>query len=247
VSHVALRRVVIRLLHDATLVEQLGRDPDQALRGVHLTPDERRALLAVPPAGWRTDPDRAARALRALHDELPATFALAGPAATAVLASPEFHSAIQDRGSLALACGAFLERTGTPLVREIARLETAIAQVRRAPRRAQPSPAGTLRLTPRAAVVVGRIGAVASLQAVREGRPPEDLLEHGHEAHLVVRAAEGLAVTLEHLDEGILTMLQAAQLPCGRHALVRAAAELGATLDEAEAALRSLQEDGLLV
>src|SRR5262249_43492594 len=70
-SHLALRRVMVRMLHDPAFTAAVYADPAHALAGVDLTTLERRWLAEAPPAAWRTDPERPARVLAALLDEFP--------------------------------------------------------------------------------------------------------------------------------------------------------------------------------
>jgi len=77
VSHVALRRVMIRLLHDPVFATAVYADAESALAGVDLSATERAWLTAPPPAAWQTDSARPARVLAALAEEFPATVTLA--------------------------------------------------------------------------------------------------------------------------------------------------------------------------
>jgi hypothetical protein len=246
VSHVTLRRLMIRLLHDPTLVAQLRYDPDRALAGLALGPAEREAVLAVPDAGWRTDPDRPHRVLHALADEFPASLAVSEPPGREFFASPEFHTAVQDRGSLAVAFGAFLERTGTALAGELARLETAIARVRRAPAHPDPSPSGTARLAPYAAIVITAAGAVRCLEAVRAGGPAT-AVGTLRSAFLVLRGTPNATITIEPLEDGLHGLLEFAQMPCLLRHLHERAVALGASTFEARTIVDDLIASHLLV
>src|SRR5262245_39972385 len=174
-SHLALRRVMVRMLHDPAFTAAVYADPAHALAGVDLTTLERRWLAEAPPAAWRTDPERPARVLAALLDEFPASAGRAPARVARFFTSEHFHHAVQARGSLALAFGAPLVGDADPIVANLARLETAIARVRRAPRAPQPSAPGDLRRTPAAAVVRVRTGTLALYKAIREGRSHERL------------------------------------------------------------------------
>src|SRR5262249_18822347 len=148
---------MIRLLHDPVLAAALCDDPARALADVDLGADERAWLLATPPAAWRTDPARPDRVRHALAEEYPATLALDRARAASFFASPAFHRAVRGRGSWGLAFGDHLAGSGEARARVIARLERAIAEVRRAPRRRAPAAPASLparlRLAPWARVV----------------------------------------------------------------------------------------------
>jgi hypothetical protein len=244
-SHTALRRVAIRLLHDAELAAAVATDADRALAGLDLTASERAALAAVPPAAWRTDPARPPRVIAALRDEFVATVALAPERAERFLQSPHFHAAVQERGSLALAFGAYMAEDPDLRVAEVARLEAAIATVRRAPRRIAPSTAGSVRRTPAGVVLTVRAGAAALLRALRAGAvtPP---LATGSEHVLALRAADG-DLTLEPLTDELAAVLGAADRETPRGLLVDLVASLGASREDAEQVVDDLASGGLLV
>jgi hypothetical protein len=246
-SHTALRRVMIRLLHDPTFVAALRADPDQALADVALEPDERRLLAAVPEAAWRTDPDRPGRVLAALADELPIATRLAPARAAAFLGSRHFHEAVQKRGSLALAYGAHLADDPEPRVVALARLETAVASVRREPSPPAPSPAGRLRLTPLGRLVRVRAGALDLLRALREGDPAGRALEPGHETVLVLRRPDADDVGLEWLAPELEVLLERAARPERRETLDAAARAVGADGSLAVQVVDGLVADGILV
>lgn len=142
-SHIALQRVMVRMLYDPRFASRVLRDPENELPGEGLTAEERGWLLRPDPRAWRTDPERPLRSLTALLQEYPASAALAvtsGGGADAILrffASPAFHRVIQERGSMALAFGDYLaEMVATGEARDgrvapLAVLEQAIAGLRR--------------------------------------------------------------------------------------------------------------------
>ncbi|MCW5893357.1 MAG: hypothetical protein KIT14_22820 [bacterium] len=90
-SHLALQRVTVRLLHDPAFVAALYADPERALAGTDLEARERTWLLATPRAAWGTDRARPARVLAALRDEYPVATALAPARAAAFFRPPAFH------------------------------------------------------------------------------------------------------------------------------------------------------------
>lgn len=244
-SHVALRRVVVRLLHDPGLVTALYADPARALAGVALTDAERGWLLAQPPAAWATDPERPERVLHALRDEYPVTTALVPERPRTFFASPAFHRAVQDRGSLAAAFGAHLGADGDARVACVAGIEAAIARVRRAPR-PRPRADGRLRRTPWALVLAVPAGGVDAYAALRAGDRPA-ALGVGTVAALVVRADAAGAVGVEEIPGALAGLLDAARTPQTHAALCALARALGAAADEDVEIVDGLVRDGLLV
>jgi hypothetical protein len=245
-SHQALRRVMIRLLHDPALVDAVHADVVGALADVDLTAEERGWLVAVPRAAWHTDAERPHRVLDALRDEFPASFALAPSRAEAFFRSLHFHAAVQTRGSLALAFGAHMAEDPDVRVTTVACLESATASVRRAPVRIASSPAGNLRLTPAARVVRVRRHGAALLAAVRERRTPPSLAPHD-EVVLVLRVPDTAEVTIEPLPEGLAHVLARAGAETPRARLVDLVRAAGAGATEADGIVDRLVADSILL
>jgi hypothetical protein len=245
-SHTALRRVVIRLLHDVSMADRLARDPAATLGDVELSADERAWLLAVPPDAWRTDADRPRRVLAALADEYPAAVGLAPSRADTFFRSPCFHAAVQERGSLAVAFGRHFLDDADARVVAVARLELAAATLRRAPRRVPASAPGTLRLAPHAAVVRVAGGAADLLDAIRAGRPATRLARM-QQPMLVVRAANGGDVTIEGLEEALAGVLERAAEAVPAPELVRLIVRLGGSPEDAPGIVAGLRDDRLLI
>lgn len=243
-SHLALRRVMVRLLHDPTFADALYAEPAHALADVDVTADERAWLLATPRAAWATDPERPARVLAALRDEYPAATALAPERARAFFASAAFHAAVQGRGSLALALGTHLAAGPDRAAAAVACVERAIAVVRRAPAVDDaPAPSGdTLALAAGAVVAHVPAGTLELLAAVRDGgpRPP---LGDAEDALLVVRDGDG--ATVEALPAELASLLAATPLP--RATLCALARRLGAEPGEDVGIVDGLVRDGVLV
>jgi hypothetical protein len=244
-SHTALRRVVIRLLHDPELAERLAVAPDDALADADLSDDEQAWLCAVPAAAWRTDPERPRRVLAALADEYRASLALAPARRDDFFRSPHFHRAVQERGSLALAFGRHMADDADPRVVAVARLELTTANVRRAPRRIRPSPPGELRLAPSACVVRVARGADDVLAALRAARAP-GAVGPDERPLLVVRTADGLDVTIERLEDELARLLERARDGASRAELEALVVALGGDAAEAASVIERLVADGLL-
>jgi hypothetical protein len=241
-SHTALRRVAIRLLHDPELARAVAADPASALADVDLTPAERAALAAVPLAAWRTDPDRSARVLATLREEFVATAALAGDRAEHFLRSSHFHDAVQHRGSLALAFGAYMAEDADPRIAAVAP-ETAS---RRCGRPRNPPSAPDMLRRPGHAVVLGvPTGTLALLRRLRGG-DDGPATDPRAEQVLVLRGPTG-DVSLELLSDELAAVLAAAERESPRARLVPLAASLGTTADEAQQIVDDLVADGLLV
>ncbi len=265
-SHVALRRVMIRLLHDPAFAARVHADPEHALGDLELTAAERAWLVAEPPAAWRTDPARPQRVLAALTEEYPATCALAAAHVAGFFASEEFHAAVQSRGSLALAFGAHAMRAPDRRVRAVAGLEQAIALVRRAPRmvrraprivrRAPPiassPPAHTpaardrLRLTPRARLLHVPTGALALLAALRGGGALVGLGAEDEPVLVVAPSVDG-DVAVEPLAAGLAALLARATDGVAREDLLAEARRHGADAGEDVEILAELEAEDILV
>jgi hypothetical protein len=245
VSHLALRRVVIRLLHDPVFAAALATDPEHALAGVDLTATERAWVTAPPPAAWRTDPARPARVLAALAEEYPATMAVAASYGGGFFQSPEFHTAVQERGSLALAFGDYLVRAPIAAARVLAPLERAVAVVRRAAASAADGAVVRVRLSPRARVFYVPAGALDLLAAIRAGHAP-GAWGPEEEPVLVVAPLAG-EVTLESLEPALAALLLRAAEGVSRAALADEARRHGAAPGEDAEIIDRLLADGLLV
>ncbi len=243
-SHLALRRVVVRLLHDPGFAAALAADPDHALAEIDLDAAERTWLLATPAAAWRTDPARPTRVLAALAAEFPATLALVPERARTFFASPAFHAAVQERGSLAAAFAEHLACEGGARVRAVARLEGAIAERRRAGRARAPRP-GELRLAPHLAVVRVAAGALDLLAALRAGNRGSSV-GPGEEPVLVVVPPGGEA-TIEPLAPALAALLELARDGVSRAALAAEVRRQGADPGEEDEIIDALISDRSLV
>lgn len=138
-----LERVYVRMLFDPAFADRVYEDAEAALSGLDLDAGERAQLVAVDRRAWGHDPLRRYRTLRTLAEEYKAstTIALAATRSLAALdaffSSPEFHGAVQERGSMALAFAAFLGRlvaerpVDAPQLADVVRLEAMLARCRR--------------------------------------------------------------------------------------------------------------------
>jgi hypothetical protein len=245
-SHLALRRVMIRMLHDPAFTAAVYEDAARALARVDVDAQEIVWLTRQPRAAWRADAGRPLRLVTALADEYPATLPLATEHAAGFLRAPEFHAAVQERGSLAIAFGAHLMRAPAREARCLARLEQAIAIVRRAPRAPAASPTGELRLTPRAVVRDVPQGTLALLERARGGRA-EGRLGDAEEAVLVALPPSAADVGLELLAPGLAAILRRAAAGAPRSALVATAHDHGADPGEDAEIVERLVAEHLLL
>jgi hypothetical protein len=173
-SHLAAQRAVVRMLFDPAFAEAARRDPETVLSS--LPAELRRQLCAVDDRALRQDRLRRRRTLRTLSEEWKAstTLALAETRRLAWLeqffSSTPFHRAIEERGALSLAYGAFLAeavvegRLTTPVLPPVLAIEGALAQARRA-RPSPPPKDDRWRAAPGVIVVQTTQGAMAALQA----------------------------------------------------------------------------------
>jgi hypothetical protein len=145
-----LYKVIVRMLYDPALVGAVYDEPEQALAGVELTGRERAWLVQPDRRAYLTDRMRRARSLTGLMEEFPVASAFVlrrgreGSCApeTGLLDSffshPIFHNCIQAGKSMVFAFAEFLtlpEHAGIqadPRTAPLARLEAAIARLRRA-------------------------------------------------------------------------------------------------------------------
>ena len=142
-SHIALQRVMVRMLYDPEFASTVLADPSRALADVTLTAEEQGWLLGPDPRAWRVDSERPARSLASLLQRYPTSAALAVRSSGGVerllrfFGSSRFHQSIQSRGSMAIAFGDFLAdlvesgEIADRRVLPLARLEQAIAELHR--------------------------------------------------------------------------------------------------------------------
>ncbi|MFN8548539.1 MAG: hypothetical protein U0527_11420 [Candidatus Eisenbacteria bacterium] len=142
-SHIAVQRVMVRMLFDRAYADRVLATPEETLRGEDVSERERAWLLRPDPRAWRADAGRPRRALSALLQEYPSSFALIVRSMgtldilASYFASLHFARAVGPRGSMALAFGDFLlaevhaGRISDPRVAALAGLERAFAQLHR--------------------------------------------------------------------------------------------------------------------
>jgi hypothetical protein len=249
----AVQRAVVRLLH----VGRGGKDrPDDNSRTLlariasegALAPEELGWLRAVDPRAWRTDPWRAPRLLAALLEEYPGATRAYARDMLPFFDSARFDACLRDGGSLAAAFGAWLVEVGGPEVAAHARVEGAIAELRRVPdTTASTAGADTGRRvrSPRCRVLSGRL-------AVPTGDPPS--AEAGtvavgtlRETMLLLQRAPGQdGIVASELPEGLGAFLVGFDTPRPREDLLAALRALGADPGEDDEILRALEEDGIV-
>ena len=142
-SHHTLQKLITRMFYDEAFTDQVYADSAQALAGLDLTEAERAQLLNVDRRAWRHDALRQRRTLRTLSEEfkISTTLILAETRSLASLeayfSSRFFHSAIQDRGSLARGFAEFMldgcQRGAwqTSQIADVVRLENVMVGCRR--------------------------------------------------------------------------------------------------------------------
>ena len=263
-SHQALQRLVVRLLYDPELVARVYADPEPALAGLELTPAERQFVVALDRRAYGTDPHRRSRSLTDLLREFPAAASLVArePGGLATLdgffSSPSFHRAIAARGSLARAFGDYLlvlaeDPKQDPRLARFARLEQAIALVRRAPL-APPTPrAGAvdwwLITSPHVALVELPAGTLDEHSAVmaaltRAGADPVAAIAGDRlalpAAHPAKEAAEPLLIERSAAAPGAEPEVQIAPVTLELAQLLEAAAPPGASAATLQALARRL-------
>jgi hypothetical protein len=223
VPRLHLQRMIIRLLHDPSLLERDWRDEG-------LSDEEIGWLRAVDPRAWRADPYRGARLLTGLLEEFPHATAACAQDLRDFLPSPELHACVRDGGSLAAAFGAWLGRVGGARVAGLARMEAAVAACRRATHPTHVSDGTRLVVSKRCAVVAGPVGS------------PYDV-----DGHALVEVGEDGAAGVSAIPEALAALLEAAARPVAPATLIGRAMALGAERDEAAEIVDGLVADGLLV
>lgn len=248
-SPASLQKMVVRMLFDPALVAQVyGGDPvdglDASGRAMLTRPDRR---------AWGTDPYRRTRALTALLDEFPASAAQAGVSKLdAFFSSPSFHQLCEDRGSMALSFGQWIEDLAGP----VARLERALAKIRRP----QPLHSTGVGLAPTAAVIALPAGTLDQYQALRAqlGPHPVEVLAQGKARpvalpnsaqvqHLLIQAGTDGDIALTTTNESLAELLLASNPARSREDLEAVAQSLGASEEEAAEIITDLLQEGLLV
>jgi hypothetical protein len=265
-SHRALQRAVVRLLHDPALVDRLTQAGAGALGGDDLSQAERSWLESADPRAFVTDPYRQARVLTALVEELPTATAMAygrlNQDLTTFFGSPLFHGAIDGDERLGPAFGAYLSAVG-PDVAPLAELELALMDARRAPSGAHQ--AGELVVAPDVhwlAVAAGCLaayghvwaairgtgleGAEAVLRAGTKLAPPPALTSGAIETLLLEPDGQG-GHRVGELPDGLRDILDAVVNKPTVAAARRAALSAGASPEEVGTIIASMIEDGLLV
>ena len=133
-SHHSLQRVVFRMLYDPTFVERIHQGEE-----IPVTGTERGWLLATDPRAWSVDHRRPARTLHELCSEFPVSCALVVGTTRRVdtlrafFRSPQFHDAVQNRGSLDEGFAAYLASLdlSVPQLPGLLAIEAAKARCRR--------------------------------------------------------------------------------------------------------------------
>ena len=277
-GHQAVQRVVVRMLYDEAFVAKAHERPAEVLGDAGLDAAEQAALLAVDRRAWRTDPLRRRKTLRTLVEEYKITTTLAFAETRSLafvegyFASPEFHSAVQERRSIALAFGEFFANAltaghlKTPQLEAVARLETTMARCRRgvnAPAAsAAAAPTQRVILAPGTAVDAFECNLIETLHRVEQylfevGLMPQvalcddaprlgDLPEVSSERLCLLLRASGRDVKMTYLEESMFHLLsetRTARTPSQLAARLGA----GARLDAVKAAVDALLEEGVLV
>lgn len=150
---------------------------------------------------------------------------------------------------MALALGAHLAGDADPRVRAVAALETAIARVRRAPRRAVGGAPARLVVPPWVVLLDLPAGTLATLTGATEGGAAAvTSVDTGEVEHVVVaRVPTGAEVHAQEVPDALAALLAAAATPVDRVALCDVASAHGASAVEADDILDELVADGLLV
>ena len=282
-SATALQRVVVRMMYDDAFRQRVYANPERALRDLSLTLQERQWLIAPPANAYGADAYRSSRALTGLLEEFPVAGALAARLSRGAqrlqqfFASSDFHQCVQTRGSMAaafgdyLASGVFRSRQTPPELAPIARLETAIAQVRRAP---SPLPGDPAPITPQTPLglapwvalltlhpdTLTRYSALLADLRQRGGDLVETVLDTRHRlprGPALRGAATAFALvsqmpgsdgpSLESVNDDLGKLLSAANTPQSAADLQRLVEAMDCDPDEAREVIAGLVEDRILI
>lgn len=270
-SSIALQRVVVRMLHDPGFVEAVYADPVSALRGVDVTEEERTWLLRPDRRAYGIDSMRRHRGLTLGLEEYPVASVLVLRATGRIEAldahfsSEAFHRSIQERGSLGVEFGRWLIAEadrgafGDPRVAPVARIETAIARLRRvagAPRTGErwitsprvvplAVPAGSLAFYEevRSRIDAAGKGPVATILDPAFEVPASNL-GPGDEA-LLIEDAGGVGIGI--VSPELIALLCFASVPRSREELVLELGRLDVDAGDRASIIESLIDEGLLV
>jgi hypothetical protein len=262
IDHRGLQRGLFRMQMDAGFAARVFAREQRALASLDLRAPELDLLLALDPVAVGADAHerRKDQMLGNLSAEYGLTLAVAPSGlAPGFLSAPEFHAAIRADGLLPVAFGDYAARTAAddaPVAALIA-LERAMVALRRAAGDAAPPTGGErLRLSPRAALVRIRTGALAWAAALRDALrmhtapPPPDFGAGLEVVLLLAEAASAHAlpdVRPEVLTPAVALLLERARTGLDRAARADLARELDATPDELEAFAQALVDDGVLI
>jgi hypothetical protein len=190
-SHLRVQGALVRMIYDPVFAAVVRDQPDQVL--AELPPPMRRALAEIDPRALRRDALRRERTLGQLCEELPGTTTLVLCEVGQMLrllaffGSAEFHQAIEERASLVLALGAYLERLlaertlRSAHTAAVLALELSCARARRSTSRPSLTRSGVelLRRAPGVEPVEVPAGALQTLQATERHRFRLGLLPWG--------------------------------------------------------------------
>lgn len=255
IDHRRLQRTLFRAQMDPGFAEQLfaSDDPELAL------------LRQASRAGITADP-RGTRRLQVLGNAtLEFRLCLASCDAPrerldAFASSPEFHAAIEQDRPLPLAAGSYLCRVlaAQPWPHALARLESALAEVRRA-NPTSPPPPETWQRSARAQVIelpVGTLARAAEIQtALHAGKPcpPNPVAPSEHQEAILVYAKPSpnrwaLADAIpEEVNEAVAALFQLAEQPLDGASLEEFATGYGATAADLLPIMQEYRDEGALI
>lgn len=233
-SHIALQRVIVRMMFDPEFCKQIFQNSARTLDGVDVSDNEREWLTQPDARAYGTDPHFAARTLLGLLGEYPVSGAIGvrtGAPLQRFFSSNRLHGSVQNGTSLALAFGAWLQnepRIKDARVRESARIEHAMAELRRGhgqPVGTEISLGASVNLTHTAAGALGlfqQVGSALGTQSInaaeRAINPRHPLtigaLEAGPKQCLLLEKHPDGNIALEVLSDALAALLKKARAGC---------------------------------
>lgn len=274
-----LERLITRMLFDPELVAQLYTSPAELIARGELTEEGLSWILSVDQRRWRADLERSHRALEGLLLHVPLTVALTSLGGTNArryldfFQSPALHQAIQGRGLLAEAFGAWLlQHTSCPWPSARAAfnaIELSVSQLKsdEVSPPLQPDEPTSVQLSPKVRLIrsqrgvleryteltalLSAAGPLSSLEpqaCLSTSKATLDALERGADTEAVTLLTQlvGVQVSISELPSALATLLSASERGL---LLSDATAHLASYELDAEAAWQLLVElcdEGLL-
>lgn len=263
-SHRALQRTLVRLLHDPSLVERFQSMGGEALEEPDLSEEELGWLVEADPRAFRTDPYRQGRVMTSLVEELPTSSALASGRLDGGLlsffSSPLFHEHVGRDRPLRLGFADHLSQTGED-VETLVAIERSLMEARRARPRLNreigipggvtwiPVPKGGLEFYEAIWSALATTGkpVVEAVLTLERAALPGARLDLDDERVLLIEPDDSGGFHVGEVPSGLAAVLEAARTHGTRRLCHQAALDSGAETSEASEIIDEMISEGLLV